>query len=395
MDNTTEGTSTTTATDHRTGRMTTGTRAVNGSDTRPVIVGSGDNNNKGDVDAHGPVPKSQLPTAAVLGGIVALIVICIVVVLVYRKNSQRKYKQRTRRSEEEVGFMDADVDNRRSDIAMQLLQVNDPSFFEIEEATQNAKLQELQGQNDLNLMEIINGTGVKTDKVKDEKQGQSEGQKSAKAGSKVKNNKEAKSSKSSIPGSLIDEKKHANSSDISVPGSPGKEKKTELPSSGNASSSKNDKAGGSSQISATEAESDSQRKAKRATSLQLSNVRISHAEKYKQRQSEIVGNYNLKSEAKFDTQEQNSSMESRVEQRLKQRQSARSSGGSHSDKRTSEKLNHSKATHPPIGGGVAPEVAQTASARSSKHSSGGYDEALKQLKHVDSDPNLTEGHGTK
>ncbi|XP_062619315.1 uncharacterized protein LOC134280879 [Saccostrea cucullata] len=395
MDNTTEGTSTTTtATDHSTGRMTTGTRAVNGSETRPVIVGSGDNNNKEDVDGHGPVPKSQLPTAAVLGGIVALIVICIVVVLVYRRNSQRKYKQRTRRSEEEMGFMDADVDNRRSDIAMQLLQVNDPSFFEIEEATQNAKLQELQGQNDLNLMEIINGTGVKTDKVKDEKQGESEGQNSAKTGSKVNDNKEAKSSKSSIPGSLIDEKKHSNSSN-SVPGSPGKEKKTE-PSSGTITTSKNViKAGGSSQISATEAESDSQRKAKRATSLQLSNVRISHAEKYKQRQSEIVGNYNLKSEAKIDTQEQNSSIESRVEQRLKQRQSARSSGGSHSDKRTSEKLNHSKTTHPPIGGGVAPEVAQTASARNSKHSSGGYDEALKQLKHVDSDPNLMEGHGTK
>lgn len=59
-----------------------------------------------------------------------------------------------------MGFIDADAENRRSDIALQLLQVTDPSYFELEEAAQNAKLQELQGQNDLNIMEIIQGPEV-------------------------------------------------------------------------------------------------------------------------------------------------------------------------------------------------------------------------------------------
>nr|XP_022304315.1 uncharacterized protein LOC111111555 [Crassostrea virginica] len=79
----------------------------------------------------------------------------VVVVLVYRKRRQRDYQRRAKRSEEEIGFIDAEAENRRSDIALQLLQVTDPSYFELEEAAQNAKLQELQGQNDLSILEII------------------------------------------------------------------------------------------------------------------------------------------------------------------------------------------------------------------------------------------------
>lgn len=68
---------------------------------------------------------SQWPTAAVLGGIVLLALIGVVVVLLYRKKRQRDFHKRHKSSEERMGFIDADAENRRSDIALQLLQVTD------------------------------------------------------------------------------------------------------------------------------------------------------------------------------------------------------------------------------------------------------------------------------
>lgn len=297
--------------------------------------------------------------------------------------------------------MDAEAENRRSDIAMQLLQVTDPSYFEIEEAVQNAKLKELQDQEDLNIMEIINASDAKENGIQDEKRvvdtGPNNSQHNQSSVGLHKENQDARSSNISVQGGPSNENTVAESSNISATDSLSSENSVAKSSliSATESPANEKKSSRSSNISVASSHSAKVNKEKRSNSMRMSSSgRNSNTEGDKQRERIKVVD-SKQDESKPDTEENNSTIENGVEQRLKQRQSARSSDGAPKDKRTSEKFNNTKSSPHSEGDVLASEGTRPTSVRSSKHSSAGYDETLKQMKHVDSDPNLSEEHSIK
>lgn len=329
---------------------------------------------------------SQWPTAAVLGGIVLLALIGVVVVLLYRKKRQRDFHKRHKSSEERMGFIDADAENRRSDIALQLLQVTDPSYFELEEAAQNAKLQELQGQNDLNIMEIIQGPEVQGN----DEQGpintkDSTSEKCDKSSKDGELNAANRASKGSVSGALVNDIKR--SEDASVLEGKQIEQTIERKSNISAANSNENKATVTRSSNADAVSNPSaKRTSEKIRSTRLSsNIRKSNV-KEGDHANDTTGQELNPRHSVNNSKTNTTSDEHQTEERIKQRRSARSSGGYSSDKRASEKLTQNPPVQRPVNG-VA-DVTRPISTRSSKHSSASYEETIMQLKHIDSDPNL-------
>lgn len=330
---------------------------------------------------------SQWPTAAVLGGIVLLALIGVVVVLLYRKKRQRDYHKRHKSSEERMGFIDAEAENRRSDIALQLLQVTDPSYFELEEAAQNAKLQELQGQNDLNIMEIIQGS----DAQKNDEQGPintKDSEKCEKSSTNEELNAVNRASKGSVSGALVNDIKRR--ADDSVPGGKQSEQNIERKSNISvANSNENKTTLTRSSNTGTVSNPSAKRNSEKISSTRLSsNIRKSNVEEGDHGKGttgqDLNPRHSVNNNKPIGTRD-----EHQTEERIKQRQSARSSGGNSSDKRASEKLTQNPSVQLPVNGvASAADVTRPISTRSSKHSSVNYEETIMQLKHIDSDPNL-------
>lgn len=285
-----------------------------------------------------------------------------------------------------MGFIDADAENRRSDIALQLLQVTDPSYFELEEAAQNAKLQELQGQNDLNIMEIIQGPEVQGN----DEQGpintkDSTSEKCDKSSKDGELNTANRASKGSVSGALVNDIKRSEDasvlegkqieqnieqkSDISVANS--NENKATVTRSSNADAVSNPSA---------KRNSEKIRSTRLSSNIRKSNVKEGdHA-------NDTTGQELNPRHSVNNNKTNTTSDEHQTEERIKQRRSARSSGGYSSDKRASEKLTQNPPVQRPVNG-VA-DVTRPISTRSSKHSSASYEETIMQLKHIDSDPNM-------
>lgn len=330
---------------------------------------------------------SQWPTAAVLGGIILLALIGVVVVLLYRKKRQRDYHKRHKSSEERMGFIDAEAENRRSDIALQLLQVTDPSYFELEEAAQNAKLQELQGQNDLNIMEIIQGSEVQGN----DEQGPvitKDSEKCEKSSTNEELNAAKRASKGSVSGALVSDIKRK--ADDSVPGSKQSEQNIERKSNISVANSNEQKTTLTrSSNTGTVSNPSAKRNSEKIRSTRLSsNIRKSNVEEGDHDNGRTGQELNPRHSVN-NNKTNTTSDEHQTEERIKQRRSARSSGGYSSDKRASEKLAQNPSVQLPVNGvASAADVTRPISTRSSKHSSVSYEETIMQLKHIDSDPNL-------
>lgn len=352
------------------------------------------NMNNNTIQASGPqneggsnqdrLRPSQWPTAAVLGGIILLALIGILVVLLYRKKRQRDYHKRHKSSEERVGFIDAEAENRRSDIALQLLQVTDPSYFELEEAAQNAKLQELQGQNDLNIMEIIQGQEAQENDGKGSLDTKNS-DKCEKSSTKEEINAGNNTSIGSVSGALVNDIKRTT--DNSVPGDWQSEQNIERKSDVSVANSKENKTTvPRSSNTGTDSNPSAKRNSEKVRSTRLSsNIRKSNVENGDHGNGTTGQDLNPRRSVN-NNKTNITSDERQTEEQIKQRRSARSSGGYSTEKRTSEKLKQNTSVQLPVNG--VSDVTRPTSTRSSKHSSVSYEETIKQLKHIDSDPNL-------
>lgn len=131
-------------------------------------------------------------------------------------------------------------------------------------------------------------------------------------------------------------------------------------------------------------------KTERVTSTRLSSsIRNSKTEEANKSNNATENGSKREIKAANENKGNRSSLESRVEERIRQRQSARSSGHS-TDRGASEKGNHNQSIQHPVNGValVTDGARPSSSTGSSEHSSVNYEETIKQLKHIDSDPNI-------